>query len=114
MSNEDNQEAGFLSYMQNTAINSSTPFKAIPDFTQPTEDPVDEEDGFTIVFSKDVAEQLKGTALDLGFANSADFINTAVSVYGQMLGAAKNEGFTQVVLINPETQDMIQVPLVQE
>ena len=104
------QEPGLLGVMRNQAA-------GIPMFT-PSYDiggqDAEKRDGMSITFSEGVTQQLKRISSDLGFLTVADFINTATSVYGQMLRAAQVEGYSQVLMVNPETEQVINVPLVSD
>ena len=104
------QEPGLLGVMRNQAA-------GVPAFT-PTYDIGSQEaerrDGMTIVFSEGVTKTLKEVSANLGFRTVADFINTATSIYGQMLRAATVEGYSKVIMMNPETEQVIHVPLVSD
>jgi len=99
-------DPGFSAVMQNLAYNPATPFRAIPTFG---DRPITVK-SFSIQFSEEAAERFAELADRYGFDSSVDFINTAISVYGQML-AAGDEGYAQVVLLNPNTQEIIPVSL---
>ncbi len=113
--NDNVQDPGFLEVMQNMSVSSPSPFRSYAKIGQTAaeagEQPSD-TDGLTLVFEKDVAVDLKARALKFGYDNAPGFIQAAVSVYGQMLAAARDEGYTKVILFNPETEEVIQVPLV--
>lgn len=110
--NQTPNEPGFLGVLQNQAI-------GVPAFT-PRYDigtgAAEEKDdnALTLVFSGEVRKEMSRIAAELGFDNLVTFINTATSVYGQMMGAAKNEGFRQVLLVNPDTEKVINVPLIPD
>ena len=115
MINDNVQDPGFLEVMQNMSVSSPSPFRSYAKIGQTAAEAGDkpsDADGLQLVFDKDVALELKQRALKFGYDNAPGFIQAAVSVYGQMLAAAHDEGYTQVILLNPETEEVIQVPLV--
>jgi hypothetical protein len=108
--NEQEVPPGFASVMQNYAYNPATPFRTLPTFGDIKKE---ENKGIELRFPPDVVDKLETVASKYGFSGPVDFINTAMSVYGQML-VAKEDGFTQVVLLNPETNDIIPVQLTRD
>ena len=112
--NENNvQDPGFLEVMQNMSVSSPSPFRSYAKIGQTAAEAGEKSDtdGLTLVFDKDVAVDLKARALRYGFDNAPGFIQAAVSVFGQMLAAAQEDGYTQVILLNPETDEVIQVQM---
>ena len=108
------RDPGLLDVMQNWAVKSPSPFARVPNLDAKKEQLEQEgKDGLTLIFAEEVSSKLKQIAKDLDFASVPDFIVTATSVFGQMLGAAKHDGYTMVILVNPETQQVIEIPLVK-
>ena len=111
--NEDIKDPGFLEVMQNMSVSSPSPFRSYAKIGQTVAEGGEKSDtdGLQLVFEKDVAIELKARALKYGFDNAPGFIQAAVSVFGQMLAAAQEDGYTQVILLNPETEEVIQVAM---
>ena len=113
MNDNNVQDPGFLEVMQNMSVSSPSPFRSYAKIGQTASEAGEQSDtdGLTLVFDKDVAVDLKARALKYGFDNAPGFIQAAVSVFGQMLAAAQEDGYTQVILLNPETDEVIQVAM---
>jgi hypothetical protein len=114
MNDNNVQDPGFLEVMQNMSVSSPSPFRSYAKIGQTAAEAGDgpsDTDGLTLVFEKDVAVDLKARALKYGFDNAPGFIQAAVSVFGQMLAAAQDDGYTQVILLNPKTEEVIQVAM---
>ena len=112
--NDDIKDPGFLEVMQNMSVSSPSPFRSYAKLGQTTAEAGDapsDANGLQLVFEKDVAIELKARAIKYGFDNAPGFIQAAVSVFGQMLAAGQDDGFTQVILLNPETEEVIQVQM---
>jgi hypothetical protein len=111
--NDDIKDPGFLEVMQNMSVSSPSPFRSYAKIGQTVAEAGEKSDtdGLQLVFEKDVAIELKARALKYGFDNAPGFIQAAVSVFGQMLAAGQDDGFTQVILLNPETEEVIQVQM---
>lgn len=111
MKNQEIPEPGFTGVMQNMVLTPRTPFASNPDLAKPVvEDNAGKE--LNLVFSANTTEHMTEISKSLGFENLVDFITTATSIYGQMLGAAKDEGYSKVLMMNPVTEEVIQVSLV--
>jgi len=112
-SNSEEVEPGIFTVMENMSVKMPNPFRTYPKFEKEVKEE-SLEDGLTIVFDKATAEQMTGIAKELGFSNLGDFVNTSVSIYGQMLRAAQNDGYTKALLLNPKTEEVISVSLVDD
>jgi len=97
-------EPGFSSVLQSMAFTPQTPFQQIPVLGQT----VTKDTKLTIVLEHSVVEHLSQLIADTPIESVPHFINNAVSVYGQMLSAAK-DGYSIPVLLNPETSDIIPI-----
>lgn len=111
--NSEQTDPGLFTVMENMSVGMPNPFRTYPKFEKKEDDP-SLEDGLTIVFNKATAEQMTSIAKELGFDNLGNFVNASVSIYGQMLRAAQEDGYTKALLLNPETEEVISVTLVDD
>lgn len=101
-------EPGFTSVMQSMAFTPQTPFKGVPWLGQTNPDENENGKSLTFVLEPSVVTHLARLIEDTNITSVAQFVNNAVSIYGQMLMAAK-DGYTVPVLVNPETSDIIPI-----
>ena len=114
MTDNPMREPGLVDVLTAQAMKSPTPYAPVLDLGNRSTPEPEEGKGLQIVFDEKTADTMREIANDLGFDNLPNFLMTAASIYGQMLGAAINQGYTTVIMANPETEDCIEVPLVKK
>ncbi len=98
------EEPGMHTVLQNMAYNKKNPLQTIPEIKPK------EKAGFTLDFSPEAAEKFTSLAHEAGFANIAEYVNAAVSIYGQML-LATNDGFSDPIQVHTETKELLRIQL---
>lgn len=111
---------GFAQYMQNRATGvAGTAFNNIPIIGGDTK-PGDMEaindsiNRIELEILGAAATQVRDLSEKLGFANPGEVMNNALHFYLNMITEALDNGFTQILLHNPETEQLIEMNILPD
>ena len=97
----------FHNFMQNSSVGAANPHIEFPDLTPKKAEAAE------VSFSGESFKWVQKAVEDYGFENPAELINAALQLATPIM-EAQSKGFSRMLLVKDETEEVIQIPLTDD